>query len=80
MFISIPRGRYDDLDARVELQTELTAPLNDGQVIGRLQIFLDDELVEGSDIVTLGSIAPAGFFSRAWDGMRLWMDGLFGDD
>ncbi len=80
MFISIPRGRYDDLDARIEMQPDLKAPLIEGQHVGRIQIFLEDEIVASRNLVTLIGITPAGFFSRAWDGMRLWIGGLFGDE
>ncbi len=80
MFLSIPRGRYEDLDARIEMQPELTAPLTAGQVVGRIQVLLGDEVVTSRNLVTLAGVAPAGFFSRAWDGMRLWIDGMLGDD
>jgi len=80
MFISIPRGRYDDLVPRIEMQPELTAPLIAGQEVGRLNIYLGNELVAGRSLVTLSAVAPGGFFSRAWDGMRLWMGGMFGDE
>ena len=80
MFISIPRGKYDDLDARIEMQPEITAPLTQGQQVGRIQIYLGEEIVASRDLVTLSAIAPAGFFSRSWDGMKLWMGGMFGDE
>jgi D-alanyl-D-alanine carboxypeptidase (penicillin-binding protein 5/6) len=80
MFLSIPRGRYDDLDARIEMQPELKAPLGAGQEVGRIRIFLGDEVVASRSLVTLSGIAPAGFLSRAWDGMRLWLGGLIGDE
>jgi len=34
LFATIPRGRYDDLDAQVEIQTELSAPLDAGVTVG----------------------------------------------
>jgi len=80
MFLSIPRGRYDDLDARIEMQPELKAPLTEGQVVGRIQVLLGDEIVASRNLVTLAGVVPAGFFSRAWDGMKLWVDGMMGDD
>jgi D-alanyl-D-alanine carboxypeptidase (penicillin-binding protein 5/6) len=80
LFITIPRGRYDDLDARVEMQPELKAPLAAGVEVGRISVHLGDELVASRSLTTLNPVAPAGFFGRAWDGMRLWMGGLFGDD
>ncbi len=80
MFITIPRGRYDELDARIEMQPELKAPLEAGQKVGRIRIHLGEQIVASRDLVTLNSVAPAGFFGRSWDGLRLWIGGLFGDD
>ncbi len=80
MFITIPKGRYEQLDARIEMQPELKAPLEAGQQVGRIRIHLGEQIVTSRDLVTLNSVAPAGFFGRSWDGLRLWFGGLFGDD
>lgn len=80
LFITIPRGRYNDLDAQIEMQTSLQAPIELGQTVGRISINLDGEEVTNRDLVALSSVAPAGFFGRAWDGMKLWVGGLFGDE
>ena len=80
MFVTIPRGRYDDLDARVEMQPELKAPLAAGAAVGRISVRLGDELIASRGLVTLEEVVPAGFFGRAWDGMKLWMNGLFDDE
>lgn len=80
LFITIPRGRYDDLQASLEVRPRLLAPLDAGQQVGRIRIELGDELVASRDLVTLESVTPSGFFSRAMDGMRLWFGGLFGDE
>jgi D-alanyl-D-alanine carboxypeptidase (penicillin-binding protein 5/6) len=80
MFITIPRGRYDDLKPQVEMQSEMMAPLEAGVEVGRIHIQLDGEPVASRALVTLETVAPAGFFGRAWDGMRLWVDGMFGDE
>jgi len=80
LFITIQRGRYDDLVAQVELQSELTAPLAEGAVIGKINISLDDQAVASLDLVTLSAVEQAGFVGRTWDGLMLWTDGLFGDD
>ncbi len=80
LFVSIPRGRYDDLDAQIELQPELEAPLEANAVIGRITISLDDELVAERELVALANVEAAGFFGRSWDGMKLWVGGWFEDD
>ena len=80
LFVTIPRGRYDDLEAQVQMQPELTAPLEAGMAVGQINVRLDEELVAGRDLLTLAAVEPAGFFGSAWDGLKLWMDGLFEDD
>jgi D-alanyl-D-alanine carboxypeptidase (penicillin-binding protein 5/6) len=80
LFITIQRGRYDDLKAKVELQSELVAPLADGQVVGTIVVTLDDQTVASRDLVTLAAVEEAGFMGRTWDGMMMWVDGMTGDD
>ncbi len=80
LFVSIPRGRYDDLDAQIEMQPELSAPLAAGVTIGKITVQLGEELIASRDLVTLGAVEEAGFFGRSWDSFRLWTGSLFEDD
>ena len=80
LFVTIPRGRYDDLDAQVEMQPELVAPLLAGQQVGQISIRLDDEEIISRGLITLATVEEAGFFGRTWDGISMWVGGLFGDD
>ncbi|MDZ7789208.1 MAG: D-alanyl-D-alanine carboxypeptidase family protein [Xanthomonadales bacterium] len=80
LFVTIPRGRYDALEARLEVNGTLTAPLESGEPVGRLVISLDDGDLVDRELVALDSIEQAGFFGRSIDGFRLWVGGLFGGD
>ena len=80
LFVTIPRGRYGELDAQVKLLPELTAPLALDQVVGKITVKLDDKALASRDLVALNAVEEAGFFGRTWDGLRLWTGGLFGDD
>ena len=80
LFVTIPRGRYDDLEAQVEIEPQLSAPLEAGQIVGSINVQLGDELIASRDLVTLSAVAEAGFFGRSWDGMKLWMNGFFKDE
>jgi D-alanyl-D-alanine carboxypeptidase (penicillin-binding protein 5/6) len=80
LFVTIPRGRYEDLDAQVQIQPQLTAPLAAGAVVGQIEVRLGDELVASRDLQTLSAVEEAGFFGSAWDGLSLWFGGLFEDD
>ncbi len=79
-YVTIPRGRYEELDAQLELTPQLTAPVGQGQVIGELRIHLGQEIVGRRPLVALTEVSQSGFFGRTVDGMRLWFGGLFGGD
>ena len=80
LFVTIPRGRYDDLEAQLEMEPQLMAPLTEGQVIGKVHVRLGDESIASLDLLALESVEEAGFFGSAADSMKLWFDGLFEDD
>jgi D-alanyl-D-alanine carboxypeptidase (penicillin-binding protein 5/6) len=80
LFVTIPRGRYDDLDAQVTLQQTITAPIQAGQELGRVSIELDGEVVADLGLVALAEVPEAGFFGRSVDGVKLWIDGFFDDE
>ncbi len=79
-FITIQRGRYDALDARVTINPEISAPISKGQVLGELEIFLDEQIIGSRPLLAMSDVEEAGFFGRSYDGMRLWFGNLFGDD
>ena len=79
LFVTIPRGRYEDLAAKVEMQPQLMAPLDEGQQVGQLVIRLEDEDIARRGLIALVAVPEAGFFGRSWDGISLWVSGLFGD-
>ena len=80
LFVTIPRGRYDDLEARVQIEPQLSAPLEAGKIVGAINVQLGDELIASRGLVTLSAVAEAGFFGRSWDSMKLWMGGFFEDE
>ncbi len=80
LFVTIPRGRYADLDAQVEMRPELIAPLAEGEEVGRISVRIEDDEIANRGLVTLEAVTEAGFFGRAWDSMSMWVGGLFGDD
>jgi D-alanyl-D-alanine carboxypeptidase (penicillin-binding protein 5/6) len=80
LFVTIPRGSYDELEAQVQINPQLSAPLEAGQVVGTINVQLGDEAVAVRDLVTLSAVEKAGFFGSAWDSVKLWMHGMFDDD
>lgn len=80
LFVTIQRGRYDSLQARLELADRLVAPISAGDRLGQIVINLDGDVVSSRPLVALGDVEQAGFIGRTADGLRMWLDGLFGSD
>ena len=71
IYITIPRGRYGDLDASMEIDAEISAPVERGQQLGVVNIRLDDELLQSEQIVALQPVAEGSLFVRAMDHIKL---------
>lgn len=80
VFVTIPRGRYEDLEAQVQIEPQLSAPLEAGTVVGTINVQLGEELVASRQLVTMSTVEEAGFFGSTWDSLKLWMNGFFEDD
>lgn len=79
-YLTLPRGRYKDLKAHMEVNERLLAPLAQHQAVGHAVIHLDDQELDRRPLVTLQAVAEAGFFGRSWDSIKLWFEGLSSDE
>jgi D-alanyl-D-alanine carboxypeptidase (penicillin-binding protein 5/6) len=72
---TVPRGRYNDLKASMELPGRLIAPYTKGQKIGTLKVALDGKTLIERPLVALADAPEAGFWGRLSDGVLLWWRG-----
>ncbi len=79
IFVTVPRGRFNDIENELALDGNLVAPLEVGQNVGSLTVRLDDEVLAERSVKTQSAVEAAGFFSRTSDKFKLWWDGMFGD-
>ncbi|MDF3931438.1 D-alanyl-D-alanine carboxypeptidase family protein [Pseudomonas citronellolis] len=75
--MTVPRGQLKQLQANMVLQPQLMAPIQQGQVIGKVEVKLGDKVVRTSDLVALNGVEEGGIFRRLWDSIRLFFYGLF---
>ncbi len=71
IFITIPRGRYRDLDAAMEIDAEISAPVARGQGLGQVVIKLDDEVILEDAIVAMQAVNEGSLIDRAMDSIEL---------
>ena len=75
--MTVPRGQLKQLQANMVLQPQLMAPIQQGQVIGKVEVKLGAKVVRTSDLVALNAVEEGGIFRRLWDSIRLFFYGLF---
>ena len=71
IFITIPRGRYRDLDASMEIDAEISAPVERGQSLGQVNIKLDEDMILSEAIVALQTVNEGSLIDRAMDSIKL---------
>ena len=75
--VTIPRGRYDDVEVELQLPNHLEAPLPAGAEIGVLQLTLADETVYTAPLVAMRAVEESGWFAQAADFIQLLVTRLF---
>lgn len=75
--LSMAKGQLKDLQASMSLESQLIAPIQQGQVIGKVEVKLGDQVVKSADLIALESVEEGGLFRRLWDSIRLFFYSLF---
>ena len=71
LFLSIPKGQLAQLNATMETQQPLMAPIGSGQKIGILKVTLGGTPYAEFPLVALDPVPLANIFSRGWDSIML---------
>jgi serine-type D-Ala-D-Ala carboxypeptidase (penicillin-binding protein 5/6) len=77
VYITIPRGRYDDLRAEMDVLRVIKAPFEPGQELGTVRVHIDDQVIHSVPLIALTGAAEAGFLRRLWHGIALFFRELF---
>ena len=78
VYLTIPRGKHDQLQATLSVDEVVTAPITDGSEYGELVVSLDGEEVVRAPLVALQSVDQGGLFKRLWDAIVLFVLNLVG--
>jgi serine-type D-Ala-D-Ala carboxypeptidase (penicillin-binding protein 5/6) len=80
VYVTIPRGHYEDLQAELQVARVIEAPVEQGQEFGELRLRFDDETIYRAPLVALSQAEEAGLFSRLGDGIYLFFSNLLGNE
>ena len=71
LFLTIPKGAFAQLAAKMETRQPILAPITGGQQLGVLKLTLAGKPFAEFPLVALQSVPLANVFSRGWDSIRL---------
>lgn len=74
IFVTIARGRYDKLEAVMDIQEQLVAPLADDQVVGVVRVSLDGNELARAPLTPVAPVAEGSFFRRAVDAIMMMFE------
>jgi len=69
---TVPRGQSDKVDARVEIETAITAPVSKGQTVGSVIVSVAGEEIARVPVVALQEVPEGGIWRRSVDSVLLW--------
>ncbi len=74
VLVVIPRGKYEQLKARMDLPSLLIAPVEAGQKVGNVSVSLDGKPLIERPLVAIAAAPEGGIWRRTVDGFWLWFE------
>ena len=72
LYVTVPRGRYDELKASVTVDTQIVAPAQKGQRFGDVHVRLGEQTLARRPLVALRDVKEGGLWEQMVDGVLLW--------
>jgi D-alanyl-D-alanine carboxypeptidase (penicillin-binding protein 5/6) len=71
LYVTVPRGRYDQLDASVTVGRNVTAPVKNGEMLGNVTLQLGGETLMERPLVALQNVSEGGIWQYVVDSVLL---------
>jgi len=74
LHVTVPRGQYKNLDAVMEINEEIEAPVQKGQKLGMVRVMLDGKEIVSRPLVALQPVAEGNVWQRTRDHVIRWFE------
>nr|VFJ76601.1 MAG: penicillin-binding protein 6. Serine peptidase. MEROPS family S11 [Candidatus Kentron sp. FW] len=71
-YITVPKRQFDHLTVNMEFNTKIIAPVEAGDIQGKLRVMLGDEILFTRPVTSLQSIQKGGLWRRMVDSVRMY--------
>lgn len=72
IYVTVPRGQYNNLTAALEVDMRIIAPVGKGERHGAVKVSLGDKVLAERPLVALQDVAQGGWWRRLVDTVKLW--------
>jgi D-alanyl-D-alanine carboxypeptidase (penicillin-binding protein 5/6) len=72
--VTIPRHQYKNLNASLEIDPKIMAPISNGQALGKVMVTLNGEPVTTATLVALKDVAEGNLWQQIKDSALLWLE------
>jgi len=74
IYVTIPRGTYDRLEAQLDLPQQVVAPVEATDQLGVLRVSLADQTLAEANLFALNAVPAGSIWQRARDSVLLWFE------
>jgi D-alanyl-D-alanine carboxypeptidase (penicillin-binding protein 5/6) len=74
LYVTIPRGSFDDVESVLNMPATLLAPVAQGQPLAELQVSLNGDQILNTPLRALEDNPDGSFWQRTRDGVKLWFE------
>ncbi len=69
-YVSLPKGRYDQLKGVIQFDKSITAPIRRGDILGRIVLSDQETILKEAPLLALEDIAEGGLWRRVSDSVQ----------
>lgn len=73
VWLSVPRGKANQIKPVVQYPGSLLAPLKNGQQVGNIQFLLESKVLHTEPLVVQDDVSRVAFWGRAIDFLKRWL-------
>lgn len=74
LWVTIPRGHYKNLNATMDMQVEVMAPVEADAELGHVRVTLDGAIVAERPLQALAPVADGSLWRKVVDSVLLWFE------
>jgi D-alanyl-D-alanine carboxypeptidase (penicillin-binding protein 5/6) len=74
LYITVPRGSYDDVESVLNIPAVLVGPVSQGQALAELKVSLNGDDLVSEPLRALNDNPSGSLWQRTRDGVKLWFE------